>query len=127
MKFNVLLSAALIVFVSSTTAQAGINEVSDAALSKVNGQFGPSLSAGDMKFSRSGATGRAANFAMEDNPYHVRAKLASFLPRPKSPSNEPETDAGSRFTLPSLDPTLKFAFDVSGNDMLLAIGLPKAK
>lgn len=132
MKFNVLLSAAVIVFVSSTAVQAGIDEVSDIALSKVNGQFGqgrfgPSLNAADMQFSRNGAADRAADFAMEDNPYHVTAQLTSFLPGPKSSSDEPGTGTGSRFTLPSLNPTLKFAFDVSGNDMLLAIGLPKVK
>ena len=111
MKFNILLSAAVIVFCSST-AQAAINEVSDAALSTVSGQLGKG---------RMGSmfSGRSA----QDNPYHVRAKLGSIL-FPAEDRSMPRP--GSWIKLPYFEPKASFALDVSGNDMALVIGLPKS-
>ncbi|MBV1873142.1 MAG: hypothetical protein KUG80_00055 [Gammaproteobacteria bacterium] len=141
MKFNVLLSAAVIAFLSSTIAQAGVKEVSDEALSKVNGQFNlghfaGKLSASGMKISQIGVN-RMVGVVMEDNPYHVSAKLISvstklisILSEPKAPKIDLPQPPFLRVTLPYINPTIKIGFDFneSGkNNLVLGIGLPQAK
>ena len=125
MKFNILLSAAVIAFCSSA-AQATIDEVSDSALSTVSGQLGKGQLGKGIKGIGSkigGAAGGAVKGrSAQDNPYHIRSKLGSILIKPVD-YNMPKP--GIWIKLPHFDPSVNFALDVSGNDMSLAIGLPK--